>query len=274
MRRDRDLDRAAGIPDRLDGRVRQRQLFDIVARRGRPHDEELGHPDGKPRQGKPFDKGTIYKLLNNRLYIGEVVHKGTSYPGEHEAIIDRRTWDSVQAVLAKGAHRTGSRTRAATPAPLKGLLRCGACGKAMTPSSIRRRGRSYRYYLCTTAVKQGHANCPVRSISASEIEGLVLAHVRRLLRAPEVTARTITAAATDDDQPAAEREREVRDTLRQVEAIWDDLFPAEQHRVLHLLVATVTLAPDGLDVTLRTGGIRSLAAELGTDDAGGEEIAA
>ena len=45
--------------------------------------------DGKHRPGKPIDKGAIYKILGNRIYLGEAVHKGTSYPGEHEAIIDR-----------------------------------------------------------------------------------------------------------------------------------------------------------------------------------------
>ncbi len=45
----------------------------------------------RPRRGSPIDKSYLYQLLNNRAYIGEAVHKGTSYPGEHAAIIDRRT---------------------------------------------------------------------------------------------------------------------------------------------------------------------------------------
>src|SRR5512134_1061863 len=51
--------------------------------------------DSKRRPGKPIDKGAIYKILNNQVYLGEATHKGTSYPGEHEAIIDRATWDKV-----------------------------------------------------------------------------------------------------------------------------------------------------------------------------------
>ena len=45
------------------------------------------------KQGKLVDKGYLYKLLNNRVYVGEAVHKGTAYPGEHEAIVDRALWD-------------------------------------------------------------------------------------------------------------------------------------------------------------------------------------
>src|ERR687890_752739 len=52
---------------------------------------------GKP--GRPLDKGDVYKLLNNRTYAGEVVHKGQVYPGEHEAIVPRKLWDRAHAVL-------------------------------------------------------------------------------------------------------------------------------------------------------------------------------
>ncbi len=45
------------------------------------------------KRGKPIDKGTLYRLINNRVYIGEAVHKGKSYPGEHEAIVPRALWD-------------------------------------------------------------------------------------------------------------------------------------------------------------------------------------
>ena len=66
---------------------------------------------GTFREGRPFDKGTLYKILRNRTYLGEAVHKGKSYPGEHEPIIDRATWDRVHEVLAStrsaGATRRG-----------------------------------------------------------------------------------------------------------------------------------------------------------------------
>jgi hypothetical protein len=45
--------------------------------------------------GKPFDKGALYHLLNNRTYLGLAVHKGTAYPGQHAAIIDQDLWDTL-----------------------------------------------------------------------------------------------------------------------------------------------------------------------------------
>ncbi|NOX41258.1 MAG: recombinase family protein, partial [Alphaproteobacteria bacterium] len=59
------------------------------------------------KQGKPITKNYIYRLLNNRVYIGETVHKGQSYPGQHKGIITRKLWDKVHAIL-----RTSPRKRA------------------------------------------------------------------------------------------------------------------------------------------------------------------
>jgi len=57
------------------------------------------------RGGKPWTKGAVYKVLANRVYLGEAVHNGIAYPGEHAPIVDQRTWDKAHPVMAKPAHR-------------------------------------------------------------------------------------------------------------------------------------------------------------------------
>jgi site-specific DNA recombinase len=216
------------------------------------------------REGRPFEKGTLYKILRNRTYLGEAVHEGNSYPGEHEPIIDRATWDRLHEVLASNAWRRGNQARARTPAPLRGLMRCTHCSSAMTPTHTRRRGRLYRYYVCLGASRRGHDSCPVRSIAASEVEALVLGQVRRLLASPELVARTITAVRRENG--AAEHteldEGDVIEALGALEPVWDELYPAEQTRIMRLLIERIDVAPDGISVTLHAAGIRSLVAEL------------
>ncbi len=112
------------------------------------------------RKGQPITKGFLYRLLNNRVYIGEAVHKGTSYPGEHDAIIDRRTWDKVHAILTESPRKRAAATRAATPALLKGLL-FGPDGAAFSPTHTRKCGRLYRYYVSQTILRHGAGSCPV-----------------------------------------------------------------------------------------------------------------
>jgi hypothetical protein len=146
----------------------------------------------------------------------------------------------------------------------------------MTPTHTRRRGRQYRYHVGLGASRRGHDTCPVRAIAASEVEGLVLAQVRRLLAAPEPVARTIAAVRAEDDtaEDAALREADVIGALGALEPVWDELYPAEQARILRLLVERIDVAPDGIALTLHAAGIRSLVAELAGDGAGAALVAA
>ena len=65
---------------------------------------------GRCAGGKSFARGALYTMLQNRLYRGEITHKGKAYPGQHQAIIDAELWQSVQQKLAvnrQGAHAGG-----------------------------------------------------------------------------------------------------------------------------------------------------------------------
>jgi site-specific DNA recombinase len=172
--------------------------------------QELNAAGQRTKRGKTFDKSQLYRVLHNRTYVGEVEHKRTAYAGEHEAIIDRDTWDKVHTILAENAHRRASRTRAATPALLKGLI-IGPDGKAMAPSHTRRRGRLYRFYRTATSLKLCHGACPIRAVPAGEVEAAVINQIRAMLRAPEVIVRTWRAACLEDQ---AIDEREVVEALQ------------------------------------------------------------
>jgi site-specific DNA recombinase len=210
------------------------------------------------KQGSPMNKGILYKLLNNPLYVGEAVHKGTSYPGEHEAIVSRALWDKVRAILKESPHKRSSRTRAQTPALLKGLI-FGPTGSAMSPTHTRRRGRLYRYYVSQSVLKQGREACPIGRLPAAEIEDAVVSQVRALLRSPEIVVRTWrTARRTIEGLTEAE----VSDALERFEPLWNELFPAEQARIVQLLVERVDVSLDGADIRLRTDGLATLIGDL------------
>lgn len=214
--------------------------------------------DGKTRAGTPINRGNVYKILANRVYLGEAVHKGVAYPGEHAVIIDRRTWDRVHAALAANAVARSNRVRAETPALLKGIL-FGPNGTAMSPTHTRKKGRLYRYYVSQTAIKGGYDSCPIRMIPAGEIEARVVAHIRGLLRAPEMIVRTWKQTTEEGESLP---EREVIEALQRLDPLWDQLFPAEQARIVGLLVARADFTTDDLRVQLRADGIRTLITDL------------
>jgi site-specific DNA recombinase len=215
-----------------------------------------------PRGGKPWTKGAVYKVLANRVYLGEAVHKGVAHPGEHAAIIDQHTWDKAHAVMAEPAHRRGAATRAQVPALLKGLI-YGPNGRPMSPSHTRRRGRIYRYYVTREAIADGYDSCAVTSVPAADVEGAVLEHIQKLLAAPELVARTWAVAKREGDEIT---EREVTVLLADFATVWNELFPAEQARIVQLLVERVDVQEEALEVRVRAEGLVSLVTELRQHD--------
>ena len=213
----------------------------------------------RTRRGRLVDKGFLYKLLNNRVYIGDAVHKGTAYPGEHEAIITRALWDKVHGILRESPRVRAGRTRAATPALLKGLI-FGPTGCAMTPTHTRRGDKLYRYYVSQSVLKRGADACPVGRVPAAEIEGAVVDQLRGLLGTPEVIVGTWRSARREIDGLS---EAEVREALEGLDPLWDELFPAEQARVVQLLVERIDVGQGGVDIRLRVDGLARLVDELG-----------
>ena len=197
--------------------------------------------------GNPMDKAYINRILNNRLYIGEVEYEGAVYPGEHEAIIDRRTWDLAHQFL-RAKDPWPVRTKSATaPAALSGLIRCGHCHCAMTPVKSRRRGREYHYYHCSRNMKK-LTECPIKQVSAGEIEAIVLGNLKPVVQAPEVVAKVAEQTGLNPN-----------DVLSMFKGdFWRELLPEEKKRLMQILVKHVTIGEDGIEMEFHTESIKSI----------------
>ncbi len=130
---------------------------------------------GHTQSPAPFSRGALYHLLRNRLYRGEITHKGTPYPGQHEAIVPKALWDRVGVKLAASRNDHSDRKRSRSSALMKGKL-FDSCGNRMTPGHTTKNGRRYRYYV-SLAHLDGKADQvgEVSRIGADVIEHTVLA---------------------------------------------------------------------------------------------------
>src|SRR5262249_46473342 len=125
-----------------------------------------------------------YLLLQNRIYRGEIVHKGQSHPGEHPPIIDQPLWDAVQAQLAGNSTKRNAGTCTRQPSLLTGIL-FDRDGNRMTPSYAVKKGRRYRYYVSHPLIAKDQTERLVGlRIPAEEIEQLVTSRVRQWLVDP------------------------------------------------------------------------------------------
>ena len=142
---------------------------------------------GRTMGGLSFSRGALFHLIRNRVYLGQIVHKGVAHDGEHDAIVDAELFDQVQAKLDAQVRRCRNKAKRRTiKAPLTGKL-FDAAGEPMSPTTSQgKSGRKYRYYV-SASLQQGSrlANAElVQRVSAPEIERVVAAAIERW--APEV----------------------------------------------------------------------------------------
>ena len=135
---------------------------------------------GRTVGGVPFTNGPLSHLLKNRMYLGEINHKGASYRSDHPAIVGVELFDAVQARLAQNLNRTDLR-KGRTGALLTGRI-VDDRGNPMSPSRTTKQGVRYRYYV-STAVVQGrsHEAVAIKRLAAHEVETIVMATLRKSL---------------------------------------------------------------------------------------------
>jgi site-specific DNA recombinase len=161
--------------------------------RSKERTSQTGHKSG----GSVYSRGALYKILQNRHYLGEIEHHGQVHPGEHEAIVSRKLWERVQAQLRDNdnAHQNGS--RAAEPSLLVGLV-YDQHGNRFTPAHAVKKGKRYRYYVSQAAIKNpGSCHRGSVRIPAREIENLVCSKLRSFLDSPDAVADALSLQRTN-----------------------------------------------------------------------------
>lgn len=141
--------------------------------------------------GCSFRRGTLYHLLSNRIYRGEIVHKGVSYAGEHEPIVPLDLWDDVQSALANRSQGGTSRRVAKHPSLLIGMVRDGE-GREMTPSQTNRGNRRFRYYVTRPEQLEGKT---AWRVNAHDLERLVCRTIAEWLQDKQRLAATLVGLA-------------------------------------------------------------------------------
>ncbi len=218
------------------------------------------------REGRPIDQQYLFKMLRNRIYLGEIQHKGTSYPGQHDAIIDQELWNAAHAFVERRKH--GPRECITQhPALLAGLLHAPD-GQMMIHSYTRKKnGRLYRYYVPYLHKRRSAGanlvpgTVDIGSLPAAEIETAVLEQIHKALRAPELMVAT-WRACQKHPKGANLDEAQVVVAMQRIGAVWDQLFPKEQQRITRLMVERIQLHERGLDILWREDGWIGLGADI------------
>ena len=137
--------------------------------------------DGTPFGGRKLSRGALYLMLQNRIYRGEITHRGNAYPAEHQPIVDEVLWDQVQAILYDNRVDRATGADAKQPSLLAGLI-FDESGELLTPSHAVKKGTRYRYYVSRSLiVGTAKDKSTGRRIPAANLESLVITRLRAFL---------------------------------------------------------------------------------------------
>lgn len=212
--------------------------------------------------GRPFSRGILYLILQNRLYRGEVAHKGNVYPGQHDAIVETGLWTIVQEKLVAGRRDRKLAVGADAPSLLSGLI-FDCDGNRMTPTHSNKRGRRYRYYISSSLLDRTKAGSNTMRVPACEVESLVVDRLRAILASPREVAGSLA--------PLDLNARELDAALMRAGAIsenWLSIAPEELSTLTRSVVTRTVLSPDRIEVTI---GVKQLADALGSPVNAGNE---
>jgi DNA invertase Pin-like site-specific DNA recombinase len=184
---------------------------------------------GNRSGGTSHSRGALYRILQNRIYVGEIHHHGQHYPGEHTGIIPRELWEQVQVQLRSDnqGRRNGLMTNSSSL--LVGLLR-DAEGNRFTPSHTVKNGRRYRYYVCQGKIDAHGTQSRSARLPAHDVEKQVSLRLQSFLQSandvmdgltqledpPAITQQLIAAAGKQFDHLGSASPSAVQDFVRRV----------------------------------------------------------
>jgi site-specific DNA recombinase len=209
---------------------------------------------GRPYGEQPISRGPLYVILQNRIYVGDMVHKGKAYPGLQDAIIELELFDRVQTQLASARVQRRHGVNAREPSLLAGLMRDGH-GRVLSPSHAVKQQRRYRYYVSQMDDARGDlTTAPAWRVGAVEIERIVCcavtaeihSRVRERIRQGNLDSAIITRL-----QAAG----------KEATAVLDHAPGSEQRALLLALISRIDVSPAALTIDFKLDAIDAQLAE-------------
>lgn len=176
----------------------------------------------------PLTRGTVQYLLHNRTYVGDIKHNDQVFEGQHEAIIDRETYDRAQLRFQKAREADLGYNFTHKTTLVAGLCYCGVCGRKMRTVYApprKRDGVRLRYIACPDKKRTGCTNTPTRQ---ETVEGYVLSEIRQIWSNPDsISEIKKSARSADPSEEIAILEMRIAENKKKV-ARYMDLYALEQ----------------------------------------------
>ena len=205
---------------------------------------ERTHSCGRKIGNVHFGPGPLGHILKNQVYIGKTKHKDAIYDGEHKPIIDQKTFQKVQALIASNNNDKRNSKNAKLPSLLAGLI-VDPDGRPMSPSRGQKGDKQYCYYV--TRFKTGEKKSTICRLPAGEVDKIVLNAVCQMLK---------TVSSTDAEDCKVQWQQD----LRRLAELADSVHELPRHGQRALLIeydGKIEVKDGSIDVTFTKNDITS-----------------
>jgi site-specific DNA recombinase len=217
--------------------------------------------DGSPYGGQLFSRGALYLMLKNRIYRGEIVHKGKAFPGEHAAIVDEELWGRVQSRLEENRWERRDGDKALEPSLLTGIV-FDASSEPMTPTHAVKKGTRYRYYISRRLITGSVKDCSRgQRVPASNLEALVIDRLRSFFADPVELLNAIADGKRD-----APMQKRLRDAAAILSARWEHLPTNTLHDLTRSILVRAQVHADRIDLDVGSARLVSLLLNQGAGE--------
>ena len=204
--------------------------------------------NGTDYGGQKLSRGALYLMLQNRIYRGEITHKGNAYPGEHPPIVEEALWDEGQAVLTENRVNRAAGSHAKHPSLLAGMA-FDENDERLTPSHAVKKGTRYRYYVSTSLITgTAKDRSGGRRISAANLETLVITRLRTFL----ADQGAILDAIRDEHANGTGQNRLI-ERGRQIAEELGSMAPDQTRAMMTTLLSRVDVRSDRVEINIRRG---------------------
>jgi DNA invertase Pin-like site-specific DNA recombinase len=214
--------------------------------------KELNAEGIQTKRNKAFCKQSLYKILHNRTYIGEINHKGECFPAQHEGLIKQETWERTHAILSEDSRTRKKNTwdrKNRNDFLLRGIVYTED-GDLLIPMATRKpSGKVYRYYVINRKLHQGAECAQSWNYQAEALESGVTEKLLEYLRS-EIMVQEYWSEIQKIN-PSIDEPQAVVLLLRRTADIWNQFFTPMKIEIIHSLIKRVVVSPNGAEIFMR-----------------------
>ncbi len=180
--------------------------------------EEMHLCSSHTKTNKPLGRETIYAMLKNPFYYGEMIIRGEKMPHMYEPLITKTLYDKVQALLSGSKIHTKAQEYAKIPFIFRGLVKCANCGSTISSESHKKKsGKEYTYLRCAHTKGNCHQGLVKETLLLQQLDDEIFSKISLNSKILEPLKKCVQKKLLEETEANAVMKRQITNELNRLE---------------------------------------------------------